>query len=224
MPDFNNGITFANSDGETVDIETKFDSIDVTIEDTIQGIQEGHIVAKHSTQADDVTISLGGRKLSDIFIGDESTKVKQAQTADKALSGLNYYTASLRSSSTDKETARSYLQKLLFNDDEMVIVDSITTRKTGLSGAVYTFHRPSGTYLLFDSSPLVTTMFVQDKGYIISYTLFLYENIYNSDDWLTLCQTSAALKDSQWEVTYTYYSIVGIDVGYWAYKEIPVSE
>lgn len=234
MPDFNNGITFTNIEGEMVDIGTKLNSIDAAIvdtnaniEDTIQDIKEGVLVAKHSMQADDVTTSLGGRKLSDIFIGDESTKVKQAQTADKALSGLNYYTTSLRSSSMDKETAQSYLQKLLFNDDEVVIVDSITAFKEGLLGfltTAYKFHRPSGTYLSsVGNSPIVATMFTSSMGYLDSYTMFLYEP-YHQDEWFILHHTAATLENSQWKVELTQDSIIGIDVGYWAYKEIPVSE
>lgn len=231
MPDFNNGIIFVNTEGETVDIETKLNSIDAVIadtnaniEDTVQDIKEGVLVAKHSMQADDVTTSLGGRKLSDIFTGDESTKVKQAQTADKALSGLNYYTASLRSSSMDKETAQSYLKKLLFNDDDVVIVDSITAFKEGWLGILttaYEFHRPSGTYLSVSNSHIVTTMFTNSMGYIDGYTMFLYEP-YPQDDWFILHHTAARLENSQWQVEVTHDSIVRIDVNYWAYKAIPV--
>ena len=105
MSDFNNGITFVNTNGKTVDLETKLDSI----EQTIESIQDGTIAA---TNAKNVSSTIAGKAITDIFEKNGTTvkNATNATTADNASSMINGKAISdiFESNGTTAKTAARY--------------------------------------------------------------------------------------------------------------------
>ena len=80
MAKFEDGIVFLNSKEEEVDLETKLNSIEQSIEQTIEGVQDGTIVAMN---AKNVGSTIAGKAITDIF-ETNGTTVKNATNATNA--------------------------------------------------------------------------------------------------------------------------------------------
>lgn len=96
MAKFEDGIVFVNSKEEEVDLETKFNSIEQSIEQTVEGVQDGTVVAMN---AKNVGSTIAGKAITDIF-ETNGTTVKNATNADHATSADNVSHATSADSAT----------------------------------------------------------------------------------------------------------------------------